>query len=143
MFFLEFNGLYKNNVPEKEVRFCIFCWSHRLLNIRLFLSLNFLPSVWWPCWKLVWLRVCTTVRFVVGIWTPFCVQLNVAKLCCYFFFISECVQESGKDSQEKKKNHIKALPVAATECEPLSNSFASGWNFNSLLKCSGGLTSPC
>jgi len=34
------------------------------------------------------------------------------------FLYSECVQESGKDSQEKKKNHIKALLVAATECEP-------------------------
>ncbi|MCH92458.1 DNA ligase 1-like, partial [Trifolium medium] len=27
--------------------------------------------------------------------------------------------ESGKDSQEKKKNHIKSLLVAATDCEPL------------------------
>ncbi|KAK4480040.1 hypothetical protein RD792_013097 [Penstemon davidsonii] len=27
-------------------------------------------------------------------------------------------RESGKDSQEKKKNHIKALLVAATDCEP-------------------------
>lgn len=27
-------------------------------------------------------------------------------------------KESGKDSQEKKKNHIKALLVAATDCEP-------------------------
>lgn len=27
-------------------------------------------------------------------------------------------QESGKDSLEKKKNHIKALLVAATDCEP-------------------------
>lgn len=30
-----------------------------------------------------------------------------------------CSQESGKDSQEKKKNHIKSLLVAATDCEPL------------------------
>ncbi|XP_062015597.1 DNA ligase 1-like [Rosa rugosa] len=28
-------------------------------------------------------------------------------------------KESGKDSQEKKKNHMKALLVAATDCEPL------------------------
>ncbi|KAJ6895155.1 hypothetical protein NC651_021599 [Populus alba x Populus x berolinensis] len=28
-------------------------------------------------------------------------------------------EESGKDSQDKKKNHIKALLVAATDCEPL------------------------
>lgn len=27
-------------------------------------------------------------------------------------------KESGKDSQEKKKNHIKGLLVAATDCEP-------------------------
>lgn len=30
----------------------------------------------------------------------------------------ELSQESGKDSQEKKKNHMKALLVAATDCEP-------------------------
>jgi hypothetical protein len=30
-----------------------------------------------------------------------------------------CSQESGKDSQEKKKNRIKSLLVAATDCEPL------------------------
>lgn len=27
-------------------------------------------------------------------------------------------QESGKDSQDKKRNHIKGLLVAATDCEP-------------------------
>lgn len=42
----------------------------------------------------------------------------------YFFKISFSTflnrsQESGKDSQEKKKNHIKSLLVAATDCEPL------------------------
>ncbi|KAK6144367.1 hypothetical protein DH2020_021187 [Rehmannia glutinosa] len=31
---------------------------------------------------------------------------------------SQPLIESGKDSQEKKKNHIKALLVAATDCEP-------------------------
>lgn len=31
----------------------------------------------------------------------------------------ELLQESGKDSQDKKKNHIKGLLVAATDCEPL------------------------
>lgn len=33
-------------------------------------------------------------------------------------FLNKCLQESGKESQEKKKNHIKALLVAATDCEP-------------------------
>jgi ATP-dependent DNA ligase len=28
------------------------------------------------------------------------------------------MQESGKDSQDKKRNHIKGLLVAATDCEP-------------------------
>lgn len=37
---------------------------------------------------------------------------------CYFLFISKFVQEAGKDSQEKKKNYIKSLLVAATDCEP-------------------------
>ncbi|XP_027150563.1 DNA ligase 1 isoform X2 [Coffea eugenioides] len=32
--------------------------------------------------------------------------------------IKKQYKESGKDSQEKKKNHIKALLVAATDCEP-------------------------
>jgi DNA ligase 1 len=27
-------------------------------------------------------------------------------------------QESGKDSQDKKRNHIKGLLVAASDCEP-------------------------
>jgi ATP-dependent DNA ligase len=28
------------------------------------------------------------------------------------------IQESGKDSQDKKRNHMKGLLVAATDCEP-------------------------
>ncbi|KAK6144360.1 hypothetical protein DH2020_021180 [Rehmannia glutinosa] len=36
----------------------------------------------------------------------------------FSWVMSELSQESGKDSQEKKKNHIKALLVAATDCEP-------------------------
>ncbi|KAK4441220.1 DNA ligase 1 [Sesamum alatum] len=41
--------------------------------------------------------------------------LTVAKVFDTFRLIA---QESGKDSQEKKKNHIKALLVAASDCEP-------------------------
>ncbi|KAL3838778.1 hypothetical protein ACJIZ3_023369 [Penstemon smallii] len=41
--------------------------------------------------------------------------LTVAKVFETFQVIAK---ESGKDSQEKKKNHIKALLVAATDCEP-------------------------
>ncbi|GLU02548.1 hypothetical protein SLE2022_197940 [Rubroshorea leprosula] len=41
--------------------------------------------------------------------------LTVAKVFNTFRLIAK---ESGKDSQEKKKNHIKALLVAATDCEP-------------------------
>ncbi|KAE9461238.1 hypothetical protein C3L33_06814, partial [Rhododendron williamsianum] len=41
--------------------------------------------------------------------------LTVAKVFDTFRLIA---QESGKDSQEKKKNHIKGLVVAATDCEP-------------------------
>ncbi|KAG8644646.1 DNA ligase 1 [Manihot esculenta] len=42
--------------------------------------------------------------------------LTVAKVFNTFRLIAK---ESGKDSQDKKKNHIKALLVAATDCEPL------------------------
>ncbi|KAF4395839.1 hypothetical protein F8388_018113 [Cannabis sativa] len=42
--------------------------------------------------------------------------LTVAKVFDTFRLIAK---ESGKDSQEKKKNRIKALLVAATDCEPL------------------------
>ncbi|CAA0840174.1 DNA ligase 1 [Striga hermonthica] len=41
--------------------------------------------------------------------------LTVTKVFESFRLIAK---ESGKDSQEKKKNHIKALLVAATDCEP-------------------------
>lgn len=41
--------------------------------------------------------------------------LTVTKVFNTFRAIAK---ESGKDSQEKKKNHIKALLVAATDCEP-------------------------
>ncbi|XP_058199958.1 DNA ligase 1 [Rhododendron vialii] len=41
--------------------------------------------------------------------------LTVAKVFDTFRLIAK---ESGKDSQEKKKNHIKGLVVAATDCEP-------------------------
>ncbi|PIN02718.1 ATP-dependent DNA ligase I [Handroanthus impetiginosus] len=41
--------------------------------------------------------------------------LTVAKVFNTFRLIAK---ESGKDSQDKKKNHIKALLVAATDCEP-------------------------
>ncbi|KAF5931036.1 hypothetical protein HYC85_031909, partial [Camellia sinensis] len=41
--------------------------------------------------------------------------LTVAKVFGTFRLIAK---ESGKDSQEKKKNHIKGLLVAATDCEP-------------------------
>ncbi|XP_057955647.1 DNA ligase 1 [Malania oleifera] len=41
--------------------------------------------------------------------------LTVCKVFDTFRIIAK---ESGKDSQEKKKNHIKALLVAATDCEP-------------------------
>ncbi|KAK4408459.1 DNA ligase 1 [Sesamum angolense] len=41
--------------------------------------------------------------------------LSVAKVFDTFRLIAK---ESGKDSQEKKKNHIKALLVAASDCEP-------------------------
>ncbi|RVX20330.1 DNA ligase 1 [Vitis vinifera] len=41
--------------------------------------------------------------------------LTVAKVFNTFGLIAK---ESGKDSQEKKKNHIKTLLVAATDCEP-------------------------
>ncbi|XP_071921203.1 DNA ligase 1-like isoform X1 [Coffea arabica] len=41
--------------------------------------------------------------------------LTVVKVFDTFRLIAK---ESGKDSQEKKKNHIKALLVAATDCEP-------------------------
>lgn len=36
-----------------------------------------------------------------------------------FNTFQQIAKESGKDSQDKKKNHIKALLVAATDCEPL------------------------
>lgn len=42
--------------------------------------------------------------------------LTVTKVFSTFRLLAK---ESGKDSQEKKKNHIKALLVAATDCEPL------------------------
>ncbi|WCJ41591.1 DNA ligase 1 [Euphorbia peplus] len=42
--------------------------------------------------------------------------LTVAKVFNTFRLIAK---ESGKDSQDKKRNHIKALLVAATDCEPL------------------------
>lgn len=42
-------------------------------------------------------------------------SLTVTKVFETFRLIAK---ESGKDSQEKKKNHIKALLVAATDCEP-------------------------
>ncbi|KAJ6670374.1 DNA LIGASE 1 [Salix viminalis] len=35
-----------------------------------------------------------------------------------FNTFQQIAKESGKDSQDKKKNHIKALLVAATDCEP-------------------------
>ncbi|CAI9761538.1 unnamed protein product [Fraxinus pennsylvanica] len=41
--------------------------------------------------------------------------LTVSKVFDTFQLIAK---ESGKDSQEKKKNHIKGLLVAATDCEP-------------------------
>ncbi|XP_031113364.1 DNA ligase 1 [Ipomoea triloba] len=41
--------------------------------------------------------------------------LTVAKVFSTFRLIAK---ESGKDSQEKKKNYIKSLLVAATDCEP-------------------------
>ncbi|OIV99308.1 hypothetical protein TanjilG_17118 [Lupinus angustifolius] len=41
--------------------------------------------------------------------------LTIRKVFKTFHLIAK---ESGKDSQEKKKNHIKALLVAATDCEP-------------------------
>ncbi|MFS7907146.1 putative DNA ligase (ATP) [Helianthus anomalus] len=41
--------------------------------------------------------------------------LTVAKVFDTFRVIAK---ESGKDSQDKKKNHIKGLLVAATDCEP-------------------------
>ncbi|TKY67157.1 DNA ligase 1 [Spatholobus suberectus] len=41
--------------------------------------------------------------------------LTIRKVFNTFRLIAK---ESGKDSQEKKKNHIKALLVAATDCEP-------------------------
>ncbi|KAF5727475.1 DNA ligase 1-like [Tripterygium wilfordii] len=41
--------------------------------------------------------------------------LTIAKVLDTFRLIAK---ESGKDSQEKKKNHIKGLLVAATDCEP-------------------------
>ncbi|KAK6144322.1 hypothetical protein DH2020_021142 [Rehmannia glutinosa] len=40
------------------------------------------------------------------------------RMLLFSWVMSELSQESGKDSQEKKKNHIKALLVAATDCEP-------------------------
>ncbi|ONI00933.1 hypothetical protein PRUPE_6G112300 [Prunus persica] len=42
-------------------------------------------------------------------------SLTVTKV---FSTFRQLAKESGKDSQEKKKNHIKALLVAATDCEP-------------------------
>ncbi|KAJ1402455.1 Nucleic acid-binding, OB-fold [Sesbania bispinosa] len=42
--------------------------------------------------------------------------LTIRKVFNTFRLIAK---ESGKDSQEKKKNHIKSLLVAATDCEPL------------------------
>ncbi|KAI4322325.1 hypothetical protein L6164_022030 [Bauhinia variegata] len=42
--------------------------------------------------------------------------LTIKKVFNTFRLIAK---ESGKDSQEKKKNHMKALLVAATDCEPL------------------------
>nr|XP_043610903.1 DNA ligase 1-like [Erigeron canadensis] len=47
-------------------------------------------------------------------WKP--QPLTVAKVFETFRVIAK---ESGKDSQDKKKNHIKGLLVAATDCEPL------------------------
>ena len=41
--------------------------------------------------------------------------LNFAGMMSLFL---KCVQEYGKESQEKKKNHMKALLVSATDCEP-------------------------
>ncbi|KAG9146449.1 hypothetical protein Leryth_011740 [Lithospermum erythrorhizon] len=43
-------------------------------------------------------------------------SLTVAKVLDTFHIIAK---ESGNNSQEKKKNHIKSLLVAATDCEPL------------------------
>ena len=61
-------------------------------------------------------------------WEPFIGSLILFLLiiqCCYLLEsasnlppISKCVQESGRDSQERKKDHIKRLLVAATYCEP-------------------------
>ncbi|KDP43971.1 hypothetical protein JCGZ_05438 [Jatropha curcas] len=42
--------------------------------------------------------------------------LTVAKVFSTFKMIAK---ESGKDSQDKKKNHVRALLVAAADCEPL------------------------
>lgn len=42
--------------------------------------------------------------------------LTIRKVFTIFRLIAK---ESGKDSQEKKKNHIKSLLVAATDCEPI------------------------
>lgn len=46
---------------------------------------------------------------------------NLARICkrnVYIGLFFVWIQESGNSSQEKKKNHIKGLLVAATDCEP-------------------------
>ncbi|PKA64255.1 DNA ligase 1 [Apostasia shenzhenica] len=43
-------------------------------------------------------------------------RLTIAKV---FHTFRAIAKESGKDSQDKKRNHIKSLLVAATDCEPL------------------------
>lgn len=48
-----------------------------------------------------------------------CGDRAIFNLKIAFSTFLNCSQESGKDSQEKKKNHIKSLLVAATDCEPL------------------------
>lgn len=46
------------------------------------------------------------------------VKVLFGTLMYFSWTMYDLSQESGKDSQEKKKNHIKALLVAATDCEP-------------------------
>jgi hypothetical protein len=45
---------------------------------------------------------------------PYSYAASVKKSLNKYLFI----QESGKDSQDKKRNHMKGLLVAATDCEP-------------------------
>ena len=57
-------------------------------------------------------RECISYEVFVGEYYT----LNAFELL--FFFFVQLIQESGKDSHEKKKNRIKGLLVAATDCEP-------------------------